>query len=608
MADLSALTRLPFDTLAQFEAASGLMVLNLDFDAFEKSEKNYINHTPTPEDAELYSTINHETYHYFQTLATGYQYAYASEVWRLIVAEAISQQVQHEVRQTTKQGEEKSIAAQLEKSWKMKIQSTDENEAVALKPLLGNIEESSKSEAKRFTGFRDLVLQAQKARSWEDSAGRDFSLLAAELPSLAQGFDRLWAKIQAPGARGLSAEDLIEGSAVVFQHLLSYGREGLEERLANARDMVADTYCKALEVAEDICGARALDIVLPATALALRYANPPEAYVVLLEKLNACQPGHESSEAHAIGATPPQIEAAGEYLGTALDVRRKQARGDDYYPVYDDVLDRLEKREWGFDEIDLLSDRGPAQQIAEFPFVTVVKEGILRTNIDSTLLAKRVLCAALVLRSAKLPRYRLSAEQRVVDRLHAITAMFVDPLSSADEYNELGRKYLDEGDVDQARLMLEMALTLYSENESRKGIGWTTYNLGVVYAAGNNREHAQNMYRKALMVGEEIQDDELIARSANNLGDQYMKVDRLQEAENLVLKALAIQERLGEKADTALYCWNLGRIYYARKQMDRAREFFVRAVDLYRAVGDWKMVQGIEKGLAEMGKNKEETS
>jgi tetratricopeptide (TPR) repeat protein len=111
------------------------------------------------------------------------------------------------------------------------------------------------------------------------------------------------------------------------------------------------------------------------------------------------------------------------------------------------------------------------------------------------------------------------------------------------------------------------------------------------------------MYRYALQAGDEVEDDELIARSANNLGDLYMKVDRLHEAEALIHRALAIAERLDDKASMALYCWNLGRIYYAWKQMDRAREFVVRAMDLYRTVGDQKMVQWIETGLAGMDDN-----
>jgi hypothetical protein len=280
---LQYLPRLPADTRALFEVTSGLMVLNVDLATFQTAAQNYASQTATREDIALFSTINHETYHYFQTLATGFQYSYASEVWRLIVEEANALQRQREIRLATNQEEEKAVASQLRESVRKELQSKDETEAVFFKALLTNLEEASALEAKRYTGFQRLLQQAQKAGSWEDSTQGDFSLLAAELPSLAKGFGQLWEKIRAPGVAGLSAEDLIEGSAIVFQHLLTHGREGLETRLANTWDEAGETYRKAFDIAREICGARALDIILPATALALRYASPPEAYVVFLE-------------------------------------------------------------------------------------------------------------------------------------------------------------------------------------------------------------------------------------------------------------------------------------------------------------------------------------
>ena len=590
MAGLSQyLPRLSAGTRALFEVTSGLMVLNLDLEAFQTAARNYASQTPTAEDLALFSTINHETYHYFQTLATGFQYSYAADVWRLIVDEAKTNQRQQEIEQAQNQEEEESIASQLRESLRKEFQLKN----------LAEAEESTAFEAKRYTGFQRLVERAHKARAWEDSAN-DFSLLAAETPSLAHGFGQLWQRIRAPGAAGLSAEDVIEGSAIVFQHLLTDGREGLETRLASVWGEAGETYRKAFDVAEEICGARALDIILPATALALRYASPPEAYVVFLEKLKACEPGQEISAARALASTRLPIEVAGEYLGTALDARRNRSASDDRYPVYDDVLDKLEQHAWGFDEIELLSDPAPAQQIEEFPFVTVVKEGIVRSDMDSTLLAKRVLCASLVLRTAKLPRYRRSAEERVMERLNPIIASLVNAKQAAAEYFQLGLKYLNDGDPDQAEIVLERALSFYRREGNVNRVGWALYNLGVAHGARNNRKQAQEMYRDALQAGEEVKDDELIAMSANNLGDLYLKVDRLHEAEGLIRKALAIADRLDDKASAALYCWNLGRIYFAWKQMDRAREVFVRAVDLYRSVGDQKMVQWIETGLAGM--------
>jgi hypothetical protein len=299
------LPRLPDDTRALFEVTSGLMVLNVDLATFQAATRNYASQTATLEDIALFSTINHETYYYFQTLATGFQYSYASEVWCLIVEEAKAQERLREIQQAKNQEEEKAVESQLREFARKELQPKDEIEATFFNTLLTCLEESSPREAKRYTGFQALLQKAQGARSWEDSTQGDFSLLAAELPSLAKRFEQLWEKIRAPGVPGLSAEDLIEGSAIVFQHLLTHGREGLETRLANAWDEAGETYRKAFDIAREICGARALDIILPATALALRYASPANAYVVFLERLKACEPGKEISAARALASTPP---------------------------------------------------------------------------------------------------------------------------------------------------------------------------------------------------------------------------------------------------------------------------------------------------------------
>ena len=425
MADLSYLVpRLPYDTLALFEATSGMMILNVDAKTFMQSGTNYAQNTPTPQDIELYSTINHETYHYFQTLSTGYQYLYVSEIWAALVDAGNSQ-----------------VRRDAFKRWKDWITVR----AFKLYGLFRFGLTLKTAEVKRLTGFQALIRDHQQALEKERAAQGDLSTLAAVSPALARRFDKSWAKVTARGRGDLAAIDLIEGSAIIFEHLLTHGREGLEERLAKVWDDVGTTYRRAFDVAQEICGSRALDIILPATALALRYSDPAAAYPVILKKLNASAPGAEISTARELAARPPRIGAGVRYLGTAADVRERQ-RGKSQYHIYDDVLDQLQQRALGFDEIDLLSDRGPAQKVETFPFVMMVKDGPLRTNnLDTEELTRRLVCGSLVLRSQKLPRYRKEAERRLVDRAHAALAQVIDPLQTADEYNRAGPQLSGRG-------------------------------------------------------------------------------------------------------------------------------------------------------------------
>ena len=169
------------------------MVLNVSGDVFWESCVDYANHAQTKRDVELYSTINHEMYHYFQTIATGYQHKYVSDMWDVFIGEANAVVVAEQERKSR------------------------EN-----------------SSLRWWDGFNALVEAATQARNWEEQAnkGSDLSVMRVQRPSLADGFDTLWSRVRERNAAGLSALDLIEGSAVIYQHALTYGRDHLEDRLA----------------------------------------------------------------------------------------------------------------------------------------------------------------------------------------------------------------------------------------------------------------------------------------------------------------------------------------------------------------------------------------
>lgn len=584
MADLSHLVpRLPHDTLALFEATSGMMILNVDAKTFIQSGVNYAKDSPTPEDIELYSTINHETYHYFQTLGTGYQYLYVSELWDALVAAGDA-----EVRRN------------FFKRWKDRITVG----AIKVFGLFRFRVWLQTTEVRRLTGFHALLRNYQEISQKERAAKEDLSTLAADSPALARRFDELWARVTARGSDNLAAIDVIEGSAIVFQHLLTHGREGLEERLAKAWDDAGTTYRRAFDVAQEICGARALDIMLPASGLALRYSDPARAYPVVLRALASSQPGAEIAMARELASHPPNIGGGIRYLGTAIDVRQRQRQKKGRYHVYDDVLDKLERRAWGFDEIELLSDRGPAQKVDAFPFLMVVQDGPLRTNnLDTEELARRLVCGSLILRSQKLPRTRREAERRLVDRAHAAIAQVVDPLQAADEYNQLGFTYLDERDFDNAEAMMKAALSIYETHQHQQGIARQMHNLGLVYGTREDQRSAETMYEGSLKISDAIGNEELIAKTSANLANQYMKSRRLDEAESLIRRAVGIEERLGLKEGLALDYFNLGRIFVARRQWDQAREVVVKCAALYRELGDDFRAREVEQNLEQIAQS-----
>src|SRR5258708_37855105 len=93
--------RLPPETLAKFEEVSGLMFLNLTTEEMLTAGKlsapdpgsvsgEQRSIAPKNEDwSRMFAAINHETYHYFQLIGTGYQFRHVSKVWRTLMPRLI---------------------------------------------------------------------------------------------------------------------------------------------------------------------------------------------------------------------------------------------------------------------------------------------------------------------------------------------------------------------------------------------------------------------------------------------------------------------------------------------------------------------------------------
>src|SRR5215469_8993502 len=81
--------RLDAETEAKFEPASGFLLVNKRFADYMTSANRYGTAEVAESDQQLYSALNHETYHYFQTICTGYVYRYAFHV-SVIVQEELT--------------------------------------------------------------------------------------------------------------------------------------------------------------------------------------------------------------------------------------------------------------------------------------------------------------------------------------------------------------------------------------------------------------------------------------------------------------------------------------------------------------------------------------
>jgi hypothetical protein len=391
MTDFSQLIpRLPAETLAMFEELSGLMFVNIPLekmgaggrlsDAGAASGDAGTIITNDENMSKIFAAINHETYHYFQVIATGYQFRYASDVWRTLLRGLVVIQLPWLIRDRVLRTRDR---------WSSRI--------------------FSRSYRERWIGLMALWrMQDRLLRARASAKPRDYSILGPQMPKLYARLDAPEARRRARNATGLSALDLIEASAVVYQFALTFAGEDWRGRLEAEWPNYNDTYRRAFEFARAVCGGRAYDVILPAVALALRYARPADAYLPFVTRLAAAPPGEEAAAARALADKPRTIPGAGRYLGTAWDVRRRQwAFPRLLFPAlrsYDKVLIPLRDRARGVDAFDLLVDPGAAGKLSEIGFGFVFQDGPISADDNEAALIARLQMASIRLHSASLPR------------------------------------------------------------------------------------------------------------------------------------------------------------------------------------------------------------
>src|SRR5271165_6340448 len=74
------------DQLGMFEPVSGIMLINRSQDEFAETVARFIAGQCTNVDTELFRAINHEVYHFAQTIASGYAYDRQYQLFSIIEA------------------------------------------------------------------------------------------------------------------------------------------------------------------------------------------------------------------------------------------------------------------------------------------------------------------------------------------------------------------------------------------------------------------------------------------------------------------------------------------------------------------------------------------
>jgi hypothetical protein len=356
------------DIKGKFEPLSGLMLLNADQDDYADAFNRFATHAPiTPDEEDLIGTINHETYHGLQAAASGYYY---DKQRRLFAAFNTPEPVPEILIPPDVQG----------------YLDTMRKEA-GNDPALN-----------ARTDRAEAVIRSEYAIRYFDTvaAPDDNSIFGALHPAFFRLQDQLDKEEGELNSEGLSTQGILEGSAVAFAHQVMRPHGNAEQFILASFAETPPVYRQLYDWTTQRVASRALELILPTTALALCYTRPNNAYAPLLQTLATSEPGKAIAAGQSLMANLPVIPAAGPILGTALDVRRR----DPSFKIYDKFLDALATPRWSFDAYGLLADTANMDIIDTFPFSLVTNSDfqILPSAMTFGEFAARMYLTSLVLR------------------------------------------------------------------------------------------------------------------------------------------------------------------------------------------------------------------
>ncbi len=353
------LKRLPPDQLGLFEPVSGLMILNLSSEEFTAIAKRMEAGSSTATDVDGMRTINHEIYHFAQTVASGYMYDRQFQIFSQIDPASLTPELRHKLERGRP------------------VSGTDED------PTSGPVNRQERASA-----VADLALEMDRISTLQRRAAPgDHSLAGAVFPRLFEHLRTLAAAEREVNEEGLSIHHLLEGSAVVHAELLLAGRAGIRQRVERQLAALPPAYRGAVDWTLERHRDRAFELLLPVVALALRYARPHDAYPTLLEAIAGSPEGEELARGRALSRDLPEIPRAGPLLGTAIDVHEKTAK----YRVYDAILGDLDRGTWGVDSYAYLADPEAMLRVPSFPLGCLLTDGWTHTVKDAELGARMVI-------------------------------------------------------------------------------------------------------------------------------------------------------------------------------------------------------------------------
>ena len=176
-------------------------------------------------------------------------------------------------------------------------------------------------------------------------------------------------------------------------------------------------------------------------------------------------------------------------------------------------------------------------------------------------------------------------------------------------YTNLGSLFLQTNDLKKAENYITRVLRLATNLNYPLTIADAWMNLGVVYNNEERYKDALAAYNEAMKIYEKLNIQPRIAALMNNIASLNQHQGSLELALESQLEALRIHQELNMPFDLALDYGNLGTIYLDMKEVTKSEEYFRKGLELAQKLNYSQMIwycqTGLGRILLEQGKREE---
>jgi predicted ATPase/DNA-binding SARP family transcriptional activator len=155
-----------------------------------------------------------------------------------------------------------------------------------------------------------------------------------------------------------------------------------------------------------------------------------------------------------------------------------------------------------------------------------------------------------------------------------------------------------QGDLDEARALLEESLLLWRACDDPKGIATALHSLGYCGIRQRDIEAAHRYLTECVALRRTLGDAPSLALSLDRLGATHMYRDEGMQARTLYEEALAISRACGARSVTAYVLHGLGWVVVKEGEPHRTRALCEESLAILREVGDKHSIQVVLNSLA----------